>query len=301
MTEEKMNQWHPAFYAALHLELAENKHELIFEEEHILNTLPLRVDALVIKKECECEIKNEIGKFFRMHNLVEFKSPDDALNFNTFLKGIAYCLLYKNSEEKLEQISYHEITLSFIRERRPIQLLKRLEKEKFLVEEKYSGIYYISKEGFIPVQIVVGNRLNSENHIWLTSMTNRLTREKAVSLADETNKLEEWEDINFADSVWEIVTTQNRELILSMREDESMCKALAEIMKPEFDAAVEEAVEKAVEKAVVEAVEQAVEKTTADKGVQVFKNMITRGFSREAAQSIAEISDELVERALAEI
>ena len=50
MTKDKKVQWHPAFYGAMHLELKENKGELEFIEELILNTLPLRVDMLVVKK-----------------------------------------------------------------------------------------------------------------------------------------------------------------------------------------------------------------------------------------------------------
>jgi len=44
MAKDKKVQWHPAFYGAMHLELKENKEELEFTEELILNTMPLRVD-----------------------------------------------------------------------------------------------------------------------------------------------------------------------------------------------------------------------------------------------------------------
>ena len=104
MDKEKRKQWHPAFYGALRLELAGNKNDLEYTEELILNTLPLQVDTLVIKKKRECEIENEIGKIFRIHNLVEYKSPDDALNYNTFLKGIAYVYLYKSKEAHVDDI-----------------------------------------------------------------------------------------------------------------------------------------------------------------------------------------------------
>ena len=50
MEKDKRNQWHPAFYGAMHLELRENKEDLEYTEEMILNTLPLRVDLLIIKK-----------------------------------------------------------------------------------------------------------------------------------------------------------------------------------------------------------------------------------------------------------
>ena len=83
-TEEKRCQWHPACYAALNLELKDNMQDLEFQQEISINVLPLKVDTLIIKKKRECVIKNEIGRLFRVHNLVEYKSPDDELTFNTF-------------------------------------------------------------------------------------------------------------------------------------------------------------------------------------------------------------------------
>ena len=78
--EEKRNQWHPAFYGAMHLEFRENKKDLEFTEELILNTLPLKVDMLIVKKIKPCTIHNEIGKIFRKYNLIEYKSS----NFPSF-------------------------------------------------------------------------------------------------------------------------------------------------------------------------------------------------------------------------
>ena len=60
-----------------------------------------------------------------------------------------------------------------------------------------------------------------------------------------------------------------------------MCKALAEIMKPEIDEAFNNGIE--------------------NKGIQVFKNMIANGISKELAQKCAEISDSLVEKAVDEL
>ena len=79
MGKDKRNQWHPAFYGAMHLELKDNKEDLEFTEEKILNTLPLRSDLLIIKKRNSCIIQNEIGQIFGKHNLLEYKSPDDSL------------------------------------------------------------------------------------------------------------------------------------------------------------------------------------------------------------------------------
>ena len=71
-----------------------------------------------------------------------------------------------------------------------------------------------------------------------------------------------------------------------------MCKALAEIMKPEIDIMMKEALDNGFNDGFNDGLDK--------KGIQVFINMIQRGFSREDAQSLAEISDELVEIALKE-
>lgn len=42
-------QWHPGFVAAMDLELAENRADLIYEKEYNLNTKPLEIDLLVIQ------------------------------------------------------------------------------------------------------------------------------------------------------------------------------------------------------------------------------------------------------------
>ena len=105
-------------------------------------------------------------------------------------------------------------------------------------------------------------------------------------LLKKTNELTDRDDKYYADSVWEIVTRQNVELILKMKEDEEVCKAMAELFKPEIDAAFDSGFNNGFNNG------------ETNKGIQVFKNMMARGFSREEAQSLAEISDELVQQAL---
>lgn len=66
MKETKI-QWHPGFVAAMNLEFAKNRQDLIFEKEYNLNTKPLEIDLLVIKKVASVRIDNEIGALFRGH------------------------------------------------------------------------------------------------------------------------------------------------------------------------------------------------------------------------------------------
>lgn len=293
-------QWHPACFAALNLEFMENKHELEILQEQPINELPLRVDALIIKKRQRCNIRNEMGKLFRIHNLVEYKSPDDKLSFDTFLKGIAEAYLYKVCSSAKTKIRLKDITLTFIRERKPIELFEVLRKYNFFIDEHFKGIYYITGRNLIPIQIVVSKQLDIKNHRWLNSLTKRLSRVHAEELVLITNQLKELSDKRYADAVWEIVTRANGELIAKMKEDDIMCKAMAEIFKPEVDAAVEAAVAVAVAAVKDTAFNDGFNNGIDDKGIQIFKNMIKRGFSQEDAQALAEISDELVERALSE-
>ena len=277
MTKDKKVQWHPAFYNAMHLELKENKEDLEFTEELILNTLPLRVDMLIVKKKIPCEIQNEIGRIFQKHNLLEYKSPEDALNYDVFLKGIAYAYLYKTKEEHVNKVELEDMTLTFIREGKPIKLLEKLRKEKFKIEEKWAGIYYIIKEGSIKIQIVVTKELSRENHIWLNSLSAGMNEHNIKELVYTTKALRRLDEKAQADSLWEVVATVNKEMVERVREDEMMCKALAEIMKPEIDEAY-------------------------DNGrLLAFRNMIKDGMSLEQAKKYTEISDQLAEQVLAEL
>lgn len=281
MTKDKKVQWHPGFYGAMHLELRDNKEDLEFVEELILNTMPLRVDMLVVKKKVNCEIQNEIGKIFTKYNLIEYKSPSDSLNYDVFLKGIAYAYLYKTNEEHVDEICLEEVTLSFIREAKPVKLFKMLRKEKIDIEEKYPGIYYIIKESYIKIQIIVTRELRGENHIWLNALSDKMKEKQVLDFLTTAQGLRNLDEKNYADSLWDIVASVNQRVIQKIREDENMCKGLAEIMKPELDEAFNNGFNNG--------------------SICSFKNMVRKGMSKELAQECAGLSDELVEKALAEM
>ena len=104
MSKELRTQWHPAIYSVIRLELKDDSAYLDYIREYNLNTKPLEIDILILKKAKEIEIQNEIGKIFRTHNIVEDKSPDDALGVDTFLKVHAYACLYKANEPHVDEI-----------------------------------------------------------------------------------------------------------------------------------------------------------------------------------------------------
>lgn len=61
---------------------------------------PLRIDLLIINKDPDEVIKNEIGTRFLWHNIVKYKSPDDKVNIDTFYKVLSYACLYKSTTSR---------------------------------------------------------------------------------------------------------------------------------------------------------------------------------------------------------
>ncbi len=65
MTQKKKENdatyWHPAFFAGIQIELAEDADNLVFENEHQLGTKPMEIDVLIIKKETDRPVKKNIG------------------------------------------------------------------------------------------------------------------------------------------------------------------------------------------------------------------------------------------------
>lgn len=92
---DKKIQWHPGFYTAAEIELRQNRADLEYHREYNLSKKPLQIDLLVIEKLKDVQIQNEIGKIFRRYNIIEYKSPDDGLTVDDFVKTLGcqryYC------------------------------------------------------------------------------------------------------------------------------------------------------------------------------------------------------------------
>ena len=112
-------QWHPGFVAAMNLEFAKDRERLIFEKEYNLNTKPLEIDLLVIRKDSSVRISNEIGSLFKGHNIMEYKSPEDGLDIDDFYKAGAYASLYKSYGRTTDAVKADDVTVSLVREAKP--------------------------------------------------------------------------------------------------------------------------------------------------------------------------------------
>ena len=230
--EDKI-QWHPAFCSAMELELREYKKYLRYEREHNLGKMPLKIDFLVIRKNPSVTIKNDIGDFFLGNNIFEYKSPGDDMNIGTFYKALSYACLYKSEAGNVSEILNMDITVSLVREQKPVILLEQLA-EKYEVIKKADGIYRISGLLF-PIQILATGELDPKTHVWVTSLTRTIDRIRTQRLLNSCSELEDDEDRRNADSVVNVTSEANIELFKRMiQEGDQMCEELKELLAPEI-------------------------------------------------------------------
>ena len=169
---------------------------------------------------------------------MEYKSPQDDLNLDTYVKVIGYACMYKASEVHVGDIELDDITITLVREGKPRELLKWFAKNDYKVFEKYNGIYYVEKEGCFPIQIIVSGMLSVESQKWLTLLSRNLERKDAERIVIQSESLTEKDEKLYADSVLEVAVTENEEIFAELRMEEiHMCEALRRLMKEDLEEA----------------------------------------------------------------
>ena len=213
-------QWHPAFCSALRLELLEDAENLEFTDEFQLTEKPLQVDCTDVKVKKDCKIKNEIGKIFRKHNIFEYKSPKDEL--------------YKVLPNHVDEIPAEEITITLIRDRKPVKLLQKLSSDGYECRKETAGIYYVSGVMF-PVQIIASSELDMHLHVQLKALTDRLEESLLRQYLLQASTFEGREK-NLADIVLQVIVNSNMEKVREWKGSERiMCEALRVLMADELN------------------------------------------------------------------
>jgi hypothetical protein len=177
-----LRKWHPAFRESLELELEQYSEVLQFEFEHPLTDQPLVIDALVIKKVPGVVIEKNIGALFRAVNNVEYKSPGDSVSLQDFYKVCANALLYFAQEK----IAITDLTLTFVSERYPREVIKHLKKIcGCTVDEQQNGIYYVTGS-MLPIQIIETKKLSEEENLWLRCLSDSLDARSLTTVLQES-------------------------------------------------------------------------------------------------------------------
>ena len=222
-------QWHPAFYAVAQIEFGEELSKLHFQNEHQLSKKPLLIDVLIIKVRKGDKIHKNIGKIFREHNIIEYKSPDDYLSINDYYKVLGYACLYQADTETVCQILPDEITITFVCTHFPKKLLTYLtDQKKKTVVRREDGIYYV-EEGVFPTQIIVIDQLTAENNFWLSRLRKNLTAANDIEkLAEEYRKKR---NSPLYSAAMDLLMRANHE---AAEEAKDMCDAIRELFADEL-------------------------------------------------------------------
>lgn len=217
-------QWHPAFSAALHIELEEELEKIHIEEEHLLGKKPMQIDILVIKKNTEMPIRKNIGKIFRKYNIIEYKSPDDYLSINDFYKVYGYACFYQSDTEKVMEIKPEEITITFVSNHYPKKMLQHISSARNIeIVKTGKGIYYLNGD-FFSMQLLVVNELSKKENYWLQNLRNNInTNSEMVDLLEH---YEEKKNSKWYEAVMDVVVRANWKKI---KEESKMCNALNEL------------------------------------------------------------------------
>jgi hypothetical protein len=228
-------QWHPAFCAAAGLEFHEDIERLELKPEYNLSKGPIRIDLLIIKEESDRRIKNEIGHIMKKYNVIEYKSPEDALTIDDFYKTVGYACLYKGYGERVDAVPINELTVSIFRAKRPEKMFLTLQKYGHKIKEKYSGIYYVTERLPFPVQIIVTQELEPREHRSLRILSNHAKKEDVEEFLKEVEKMNTPRERQNVEAVLQVSVKANDELYREIRRDANMCDALRELMKDDIE------------------------------------------------------------------
>lgn len=223
-------QWHPAFSSALQIELAEDCEELWVSTEHQLTRKPLIMDVLIIKKTKDYQCRNPIAEFFREHNIIEYKNPQESYGINDLCRTLAYAGIYQSNTEKEGEIDPEEITVTVVCGRYPrkvIHGLKAMYGVTFYLCAP--GIYRPDPDKHFPIQFVINTRLDPERYKWLSRLRSNLTLEKDVEVLAKEYKGKEKSPLY--ETAMDVIMRANKEVY---EEAKTMCQALRELFADEL-------------------------------------------------------------------
>ncbi|MDD2980175.1 MAG: 3-isopropylmalate dehydrogenase [Hespellia sp.] len=230
MAKEKKVQWHPAFAQTIQIEFEAEADSLEFEEEHLLGSKPMQIDVLIIKKVKDVQIKKNIGRIFRGHNVIEYKSPDDTFSINDFYKVYGYACFYQSDTERIAEISAEDLTITIVCNKYPRKLIHHLEQVRGItVIQCGEGIYYLEGDP-IPIQLLITNRLSENENLWLRSLRTDIQSKEEINRI--CNAYEKHRHAKKYKAAMDAIMRGNWE---KMKEAKEMCDALRELFAEEIE------------------------------------------------------------------
>ena len=227
-------EYHYGFYGAVHAEYEPALVKMEYIQEYELGDEPVRMDMLILKRD-ETPLTDPIGSFFRIHNVLEYKSPEDHLSINDFYKTQGYALIYKGLGKTADAVPAEELTVSIFRHAYPREMFRRLKETGFGIREAYPGIYYVFGAISVPVQIVITSRLEKGRYETFKALAKNAAREDIVRLLKLTEDYPDPKMIEYVRAVMNVSIILNESVIEEIKEAGLMKKAVERIFKEEME------------------------------------------------------------------
>jgi hypothetical protein len=84
-----------------------------------------------------------------------------------------------------------------------------LGEDGYTISNPYKGIYYIERDGFIPAQVVIADKVGDDDNVWLRSLSNNIGVDTAREMVSATQKLENKGDKDNAEAVLQVSVKAN--------------------------------------------------------------------------------------------
>ena len=201
---------------------------------------------MIVEKNGNVKLKNQIGHIFRQNNIIEYKCQGDAMSIDDFYKTVGYACMYKALGERVDAIRADELTISMVREEYPVSMVAMLRAQGIEIEKVYDGIYYLRKF-FIPAQIVVTKELAPEQHNSLRVLSRNAEKKDIETFVRAMESYIGKSEKSDADAVLQVSMSANYELYEKVRRENTMCEALRRLMKDEIEETIDEAKREASE------------------------------------------------------
>ena len=215
--EASQIDWHSGFAGGLNLSLRDYAAQVEIEREVQLNKKPLRMDALVVKKNDDVYIDNALGRGFKKYNIIEYKNPKDELNIDVVWKTIGYAGIYKSLGRRVNEIPAEEITVTIVRYSKPVHLFKLIDNNHGKVISEQAGIYRLENIICIPVRVLVLKEISDPKLLALKIMKENADEEDVRAFVSEITKYNTPGDKQDADAVMQ-VSASARHLLMKMRD-----------------------------------------------------------------------------------
>ena len=196
-----------------------------------------------------------VFKIFRKTNIIEFKSPDDELSEQVLWKVVGYASLYIAKYG----VDDCDITITLLRDTKPVKLLKELEDFVELGDaddtddandadddDGENGIYYIKgwKVGF-PIQIVVTSSLKGKENAGFRAISKNPRIEDIEQLLRDVSEAKDTDLIGWFRDFLDLFSRLDSETVEEMkRRDPDMARTWRDIFG--VDAEINTAVNTAV-------------------------------------------------------